>query len=96
MCQLGIRHSDWALSGSDERCRSAESARLPGGEEMHDGILNKVSADCVTVKLSRQLNCSTNDLVCVCLLKFMVTVISHRIRTNIYMGRCFETPTGDT
>lgn len=57
---------------------------------MHDGILNKVSAECVAVKSSVQLNCSTNRFVGACLLKIIVSVISHRIRTNIYMGRCLE------
>ena len=63
---------------------------------MHDGILNKVSAECVAVKLSVQLNCSANRTVRACLLKLMVSIISHRIRTNLYMGRCFEAPTGHT
>ena len=63
---------------------------------MRDGILNKVSAVCVAVKLSVQLNCSNKRFVGASLLKLVESVISYRVRTNIYMGRCFETPTGDT
>jgi hypothetical protein len=63
---------------------------------MHDGILKKVSAVCAAVKLSVQLTWSTSRFVGECLLKLMVSVISHRIRTNIYMGRCLEKLTGDT
>jgi hypothetical protein len=80
---MGLRHSNWTPCVPQERFRSTEAAWPPVGEEMHDGILNKVSAECVDVGLSVQLNCGASRFVCACLLNVTESVISHRIRINI-------------